>query len=205
MKTTTNNVSKLFKYVALFEVLMVVKSTAWAQTVTYTLSHRTTENGSNIYTLNGTDGSSQDIWDGGQASPTSITAEMGSDVTFNVTSSTGTQLIRCGYTDKESTINTIGFSDYFKDGSTLTYVFTFTSKSRNITHIQIDGFGNQSYKTAKVGNPNLTTQKGRAKVCALFYDNLVSRFPCEIKTSLLQLKKNPYLCTNKKHQLCFMI
>ena len=116
-------------------MLTMTAQTAWAEdVVTYTISHRT-EDGRLIYYFNGSDGSSQVVYDTKSAKPTSVTLEMGSDVTFNITAKDG-RVFTCDNTTKAEDISMFGFSDYF---NTNYYAFTFTSKSRNISHIQIDG------------------------------------------------------------------
>ena len=115
--------------------------TAWAtDVVTYTISH-ITENGRCIYYFNDSDGSSQVVFDTKWIRPTNATLEMGSDVTFNVTTGGA---YSCNYDSKS--FDMLGFYDYFKTNN---FVFTFTSKSRNITHIQIDGKGYVNFNKAK--------------------------------------------------------
>lgn len=126
-------------------LLMMTAQTAWAEdVVTYTISHRT-ENGRYIYYFNGSDGSSQVVLDAKWVRPTSVTLEMGSDVTFNLTAKDGS-VFTCNYETKAEDISMLGFSDYF---NTNYYAFTFTSKSRNISHIQIDGKGYVNFNKAK--------------------------------------------------------
>ena len=126
-------------------MLTMTAQTAWAEdVVTYTISHRT-EDGRLIYYFNGSDGSSQVVYDTKSAKPTSVTLEMGSDVTFNITAKDG-RVFTCDNTTKAEDISMFGFSDYF---NTNYYAFTFTSKSRNISHIQIDGRGYVNFNKAK--------------------------------------------------------
>ena len=109
-------------------VMMLTIATTWAEdVVTYTISHRT-EDGRYIYYFNGSDGSSQVVYDTRSANPTSVTLEMGSDVTFNITAKDG-NVFTCNYTTQAEDISKFGFSHYF---NTNDFAFTFTSKSRNI-------------------------------------------------------------------------
>ena len=129
-------------------LMLLMTQAVWAaDVVTYTIS-RIAQEGRYIYSLDGTDGSSQVIIDSKDVSPTSITAQMGDDVTFHVTTPGGSSTITCGANSDERAI-IAGFQCYFHSSDGLTYVFTFTSKRRYITHIQIDGIGHKDYKAAK--------------------------------------------------------
>ena len=133
-------------------LLTMTAQTTWAEdVVTYTISHRT-EDGRYIYYFNGSDGSSQVVYDTRSANPTSVTLEMGSDVTFNITAKDG-NVFTCNYTTQAEDISKFGFSHYF---NTNDFAFTFTSKSRNISHIQIDGRG---YVKFNKDNPRSRQQR----------------------------------------------
>lgn len=130
---------KIRNLISFFAVLLSVVTTgatAWAQQeVTYTISYRPDREYE--YTLNGSDGTSAGIYKSG-SSPKSITAQVGDNVTFSVTSATGTSDIVVGRIGEPTFVEAFGSSYCFKriDG---VYVFTFTSKKQNIVRIQMVG------------------------------------------------------------------
>ena len=85
------------------------------------------------------------VYDENDENPTRITVHMGEDVTVDVYR--GGDPITLNHSDKIADI--CGFTSYF---NTTDYTFTFTSKTHNISHIQIDAYGYNSNKKAKKSN-----------------------------------------------------
>ena len=129
-------------FTAIFSPVAITAEAVAEQTVTYTIEREVNSSGTPIYYLVGSDGSKNMVYNSGTTSPTRITIDMSDDVTVDVYA--GGNLIKCDYTNKD--LDMLGFSYYF---NTNPYDFTFTSKTRIIKHVQIDGMGYVNCTKAK--------------------------------------------------------
>ena len=155
---------RVFLFILLFALVICLASFGTAHatvtTVTYTIDRVDNGGSSYSYYLKGSDGTRKLIYNGENgAHPKEVTIEMGDDVTFKVAAA----MIGYGYSEYSEEVSGFRYFFNFNGGTSGSYNFTFTSKSRYVSHVEIIGYGYENGVNVK------TTMEthNEAKTCTM--------------------------------------
>ena len=151
---------KFFAFILVFALVMSFGTAhATVTTITYTIDRVYNGNASYSYYLKGSDGTSNLIHNSGDSAHSEVTIEMGDDVTFKVAAA----MIGYDYSNYSEEVSGFRYFFNFNGGTSGSYNFTFTSKSRYVSHVEIIGYGYENGVNVK------TTMEthNEAKICTM--------------------------------------